>query len=140
MKTIILCQDCGQIAHWSSYFQAYICSSPNCRWMKKDTASAEKPKEKNDRKAKIELINKLANRCGHFYNAYTKKDICVNNGYNCSHPDQEEFETVEGQKIGKCFAWSCPLGYEPSREDFSDPAIDNQGYKYMQREYVVVNF
>lgn len=32
-------------------------------------------------------INKLANRCGYFFNAEEDGGPCVNNGYNCSHPD-----------------------------------------------------
>ncbi len=76
---------------------------------------------------KIEDINRFANRCGYFYNACIEKNISINNGYNCNHPDQEECEEEEGQKIGKCYCWSCPLGYEADEDDFSSPDIDNQG-------------
>jgi uncharacterized protein YfaQ (DUF2300 family) len=88
---------------------------------------------------KIEHLNVFANRCGYFYNAYLEKDVSINNGYNCNHPDQEEIETTEdGEKIGRCFCWSCPLGYEPDEEDFQNPEIDNQGYTYEKCEFIVI--
>lgn len=88
---------------------------------------------------KIEKINDFANRCGHFYNAYIKKNININNGYNCNNSKQEETETVDGQEIGKCYCWSCPLGYEPDEEDFNNPEIDNNGYEgYVEGEFIVI--
>lgn len=86
----------------------------------------------------IEGINEFANRCGFFYNAYIKKNININNGYNCNHPDQTEYEEVDGEKIGRCHCFSCPLGYEAGEEDFENPEIDNQGYDYEEMEFVVV--
>jgi len=32
---IKLCPKCESLAHYNSYFQAYICSSPSCSWMEK---------------------------------------------------------------------------------------------------------
>ena len=31
--------------------------------------------------------------------------FCVNSGFNCRYPEQEEIE----DGIGCCYAWSCPL-------------------------------
>lgn len=86
---------------------------------------------------KIEELNRFANRCGYFYNAYLEKDISVNNGYNCRHPEQEEYEIEDGEKIGSCYCWSCPLAYEADEEDFLNPEIDNQGYEFEEMEFVV---
>lgn len=44
----------------------------------------------------------------------------VNNGYGCDHPAQQETDiAAQGDdeqqclvKQGKCYSWSCPLGYE----------------------------
>lgn len=56
-------------------------------------------------------INTLANHCGYF-NGKTN----VNNGYGCDHPEQEETEDIEledGRMVcqGKCYAFSCPIGW-----------------------------
>ena len=60
-----------------------------------------------------------------FFNACMRDDIIANNGYNCSHPDQDE--TVEdedsGKSVGCCHCWSCPLGYPPSGKDLVDYGI-----------------
>jgi len=56
-------------------------------------------------------LDTLASRCGYFFNSCLTKGYenkpKVNNGYNCSHPEQEEQE--EG--LGWCLAVSCPLCY-----------------------------
>ena len=83
-------------------------------------------------------INKFANQCGYFYNAHIEKGITVNNGYNCRHPEQEETETVDGQEIGRCHCFSCPLGYEADEEDFQNPEIDNNGYEADEEEQFIV--
>lgn len=89
---------------------------------------------------KIEAINRFANRCGYFYNACLEKNISTNNGYNCNHPDQQETDIIDGQKIGKCYCWSCPLGYEPDEEDFINPEIDQNGYDtYEEGNFIVVD-
>jgi hypothetical protein len=89
---------------------------------------------------KIMRINTLANHCGYFYNAYIENDISVNNGYNCNHPEQEEIETIYGQKIGGCHCFSCPLGYEADEEDFENQEIDNNGYEENEEgEFIVVD-
>lgn len=88
---------------------------------------------------KIEELNVFANQCGYFYNAYIEKNISVNNGYNCNHKEQEEIETVNGQRIGSCYCFSCPLGNEADEEDFKDMEIDNQGYEYEEMQYLVID-
>ena len=88
---------------------------------------------------KIVPINEFANRCGFFANECIEKNIDVNNGYNCRHPKQEEYEEIEGYRIGKCFSWSCPLCYYADEEDFKNRNIDNQNYEYEENEFVVVD-
>ena len=51
-------------------------------------------------------INELANRCGHFFNAAYNGGPCVNNGYNCYHPDAEQEDGV-----GCCYTKECPIAY-----------------------------
>ncbi|NMB10332.1 MAG: hypothetical protein GX982_06540 [Tissierellia bacterium] len=94
-------------------------------------------------KKKIYEINEFANMCGYFYNAFLEKNFSSNNGYNCSHPGQEETDINEetGEEIGKCYCWSCPLGFEAEIEDFKDEEIDNNGYDeecYEEMTYIVV--
>ena len=64
-------------------------------------------------KKEIMELNTLANQCGYFYNKeFRYPDLPdVNNGYNCDHPEQQEYEEIEGKKIGKCYASSCPMAY-----------------------------
>ena len=62
-------------------------------------------------------LNQLANVCGWFHNACLTDDAELNNGYNCRHEKQEEFETVHGKRIGCCYAHSCPLAYSADYED-----------------------
>jgi len=88
---------------------------------------------------KIESINVFANECGFFYNAFLEKEISVNNGYNCNHSEQTENESVNGEIIGRCHCYSCPLGYEADEEDFENIEIDNQGYEYEEMQYIVIN-
>ena len=64
-------------------------------------------------------LDEFANLCGWFYNAYLRDGIEANNGYNCSHPEQEEIREDEtsGKTAGCCFCWSCPLAYAPGPEE-----------------------
>jgi hypothetical protein len=89
-------------------------------------------------KRKIVEINDFANICGYFYNANLTDSISVNNGYNCKHPGQDEVETINGKGVGKCYCWSCPLGFEPDEEDFMDEKTDNQGYEYEEGRFIVI--
>lgn len=87
---------------------------------------------------KIVPINEFANKCNYFTNEYLKNDIDINNGYNCDHTDQEEYEIVDGKKIGKCFAWSCPLCSYANEESFNDKNINNNCYEYEENEFVII--
>ncbi len=64
-------------------------------------------------------LNHFANLCGYFFNVRKSAPELptINNGYNCSHPQQEECVEDAGKVIGCCYGWSCPLGYPPSRYD-----------------------
>lgn len=70
-------------------------------------------------------LNDFANHCGYVFNACMQDGIIANNGYNCSHPGQDE--TVEdddsGESVGCCHCWSCPLGYPPNAKDLVDCGI-----------------
>ena len=92
---------------------------------------------------KIYEIDEFANICGYFYDAEIEKDFNSNNGYNCKHLEQSERDTNDktGEEIGKCYCWSCPLGYEADEEDFKNLDIDRNGYNegdYEEMTYIVV--
>lgn len=91
---------------------------------------------------KIHQINNFANQCGYFYNADLEENYTCNNGYNCKHPQQEEKDTNEetGKEVGKCYAWSCPLGCEADQEDFDNKEIDKNGFdEWEEGEFIVVD-
>ena len=48
---------------------------------------------------------------------YFTSDTDLNNGYGCTHPQQEDED-------GCCFCWKCPLGIEADQEDLTNPDID----------------
>jgi len=82
---------------------------------------------------KIYELNEFANRCGFFVNAVlSEEQFDCNNGYNCKHPEQEEFEINPdtGNIVGKCYGWSCPLGYEPDVADFKNDEIYKGCYDF----------
>ena len=80
-------------------------------------------------------LNHFATLCGYFFNMEhdeTLRDFpyCVNNGYNCRHPKQEEYEEENGVQVGKCFCKSCPLGFPPSYGDLVKyGVIDPDAYR-----------
>lgn len=98
-------------------------------------------------------LNDFANHCGYFFNAYMQDNITANNGYNCSHPDQDEIVEDEesGKAAGCCYCWSCPLGYPPdgkdlvnygilSEEDARAEYFDECSGEYMTaKDYIVVS-
>ena len=46
-------------------------------------------------------LNDFANHCGYVFNACMQDGIIANNGYNCSHPDQDEtVEDDSGESVG----------------------------------------
>jgi hypothetical protein len=62
---------------------------------------------------KILHLNDLASFCGYF-----ESETGINNGYGCTHPEneiQEEYE--DGKKMGKCYSFSCPIASEADLED-----------------------
>lgn len=83
-----------------------------------------------DKQSAFLPINCLANICGYFYNAYLKKGVTANNGYNCNHPEQEEVQ----DGCGCCNAWSCPLGYEADKTD-----CEKFGYDHYEGEYIITD-
>lgn len=66
---------------------------------------------------RLEHISYLSRCCGHFDGGAD-----VNNGYGCTHPDQEVVDDdSDGKEQGCCFAFSCPLGYEIMNDPDGDP-------------------
>ena len=96
-------------------------------------------------------LNRFANLCGYFYNAYMRDGISANNGYNCSHPEQEEqCDDEPGKSAGCCYCWSCPLGYPPdcddmlyygiiSEEDAKESASSGNAWYHDDNDYIVVS-
>lgn len=74
----------------------------------------------------IKSIDEMIKECGYFY--CSDVSVNVNNGYNHSYPKQEEYEIVDGVKVGKCYCWSCPLACEADKEDFKNSEIDKNGW------------
>ena len=70
----------------------------------------------------IMTINQLANICGYYEDAFIEKGVTVNNGYNCTHPEQTE--VYDG--IGCCYAWSCPLAIEADEQDCEEYGVEYQ--------------
>lgn len=69
---------------------------------------------------RIEPLDSFTCICGHF-NSETPE---VNNGYNCDHPNVESYEMIENKKIGKCYAFGCPLAPEADKEDLKNWDIE----------------
>lgn len=59
-------------------------------------------------------IDTLRCQCGY---AYDYDDANINNGYNCNHPDNEDYEIQKNKHIGKCFTWSCPIAHHADLKD-----------------------
>lgn len=57
----------------------------------------------------IQKSNEYPNSCNYFYSAFLQQGILANSGYNCKHQNQLEVVEIDGQKIGCCYPWSCPL-------------------------------
>lgn len=41
MKNLELCEKCGHLAYWDSYFQSYCCTNANCGYIKRMTFSCD---------------------------------------------------------------------------------------------------
>ncbi len=80
-------------------------------------------------------LDTLRCQCGYAYD-YDAENI--NNGYNCNHEDNEEYETRDNKHIGKCYTWSCPIAQHADLEDMKEldsvlyeeykTEADDQGY------------
>lgn len=89
---------------------------------------------------KAVVFDEFSSQCPYFY-SYEKEFI--NNYYNCKHLNQEEVEKAEsGEKIGKCYCFSCPLGMEATQDDLLDREIDWDGLceegEVYEGEYLLV--
>ena len=60
---------------------------------------------------------------------YYTSEHDINNWYGCEHPLQEETEPdcKYGIVRGKCYCFSCPLGFTIDEEDWDDPGYDFDG-------------
>lgn len=87
---------------------------------------------------KAVLFDEFSYQCPFFIS-----DTDINNGYGCSHTEQEERE--EGKTIGSCFCHTCPLGIEAEEEDLTCPKelIDWDGLceegEVAESEYLLVD-
>ena len=80
---------------------------------------------------------------------YYTSQTTVNNGYGCTHQDQEEidFDQYMGKNHGKCSCNSCPLGCEADQEawvraenvDWDGFDADQEG-GVAEGEYILVRF
>lgn len=70
---------------------------------------------------KLVTLDDLTSECGYFGTGalYFSDDI-PNNGYACSHPEQEE----KCRGFGLCFSWSCPIAYEATMSDLRELGDD----------------
>lgn len=73
---------------------------------------------------KVAVFDDFAYAC-----PYYTSECSVNNGYGCTHPEQDEtdFDRELGREHGKCYCFSCPIGYAPDEEDWINPEIDWDG-------------
>lgn len=93
-------------------------------------------------KLKVASFEEFAYAC-----QYSTSEYDVNNGYGCSHPDQEETNPDKNDiERGMCFCWSCPLGIEAEAEDADDEEVDLCGIIKEElaeaegkSEYILVN-
>ena len=56
---------------------------------------------------------------------YFDSNSDVNNGYGCTHPEQEEKQKGKGC----CFCFSCPLGTPADEESFEEPELNGMELK-----------
>lgn len=76
-------------------------------------------------------INDFEGVCGY---SYTHEPYC-NGGHNCKHPDACK-ENVNGESVGYCYAFACPLAPSADEADFVDAGLDAENYE--EDMYVVV--
>ena len=76
-------------------------------------------------------IDEFEGRCGYSY----RHDPFCNGGHNCRHPEAAK-ETVNGEEVGYCYAFSCPLAPCADEQDFEDAGEDMEQYE--EDMYVVL--
>lgn len=76
-------------------------------------------------------IDEFEGQCGYSY----KHEPFCNGGHNCRHPEAAK-ETVNGEEVGYCYAFSCPLAPCADEEDFKDAGEDPDQYE--EDMYVVL--
>ena len=76
-------------------------------------------------------IDEFEGQCGYSY----KHEPFCNGGHNCRHPEAAK-ETVNGEEVGYCYAFSCPLAPCADEEDFKDAGEDLEQYE--EDMYVVL--
>ena len=76
-------------------------------------------------------IDEFEGQCGYSY----KHEPFCNGGHNCRHPEAEK-ETVNGEEVGYCYAFYCPLAPCADEEDFKDAGEDPDQYE--EDMYVVL--
>lgn len=122
------------------------------RLTKEELVAATKPDAPGRKYVMVLPLDAFVRHCGCFQNAEEKIPglLCApNNGYNCTHEDQEETETAEVEdgedvEIGCCHAYSCPLGYCPDNSDLVDWGVLDEGdvpedeMSYSNHDYICV--
>lgn len=82
---------------------------------------------------KAVLFDMFAGNCKYF-----DGNSDVNNGYGCTHQDQEEKRDGKGC----CFCFSCPLGVPADEESFEETDIDWDGTEKEdvgEDDYIIVS-
>ncbi len=99
----------------------YECSSANCDICCRaefNDESKEDMYHSSSNKRKAVPFDTFVGGCNYF-----DSNSDVNNGYGCTHPEQEEKQKGKGC----CFCFSCPLGTPADEESFEEPDIDWNG-------------
>lgn len=92
----------------------------------------------NTKKYSAAVFDTFAYRCPYF-----DVKTNVNNGYGCSHPNNDEKrEDESGKMIAPCYCCNCPLGMSADDESLDNPDIDWDGDKPepgdVEDEYLII--
>ena len=74
-------------------------------------------------KKTVMRIDEFEGQCGYSY----KHEPFCNGGHNCRHPEAAK-ENVNGEEVGYCYAFSCPLAPCADEKDFKDACEDPEQY------------